>query len=1054
MNGMRQPWDYLIVTASNDLQARAYESQLALRQRLGLLCDIGHAMVVADPGGKRVGSGGSTLYCLMAVLDREARLHDSRAPDFPRERLEKLRILIVHAGGDSKRLPAYGPCGKIFVPVPGENDTAVPAALFDRLLPNLSGLPSSPAGQLLVASGDALLDMDATSVRFDSKGLTALGCHATPEAASKHGVFCAGEHGEVRLYLQKPKLSEQAAQGAINRHGQSILDVGVMSFDAEASCGILKAFEVQPDASGAWKMSPAMEKRVLAKGVDLYREICCAMGTGATAEEHRKSAKSSGSSWPDADLEFLFHALRDIPFHIQVVPRCGFLHFGTTRQVITSGLELLQRDLGSIQPGGCLNVNNAVGAEGSISGPHSWVEGCAVDAPLTLAGDNVVVGIDISEPMALPKGACLEVVAGKSPQGKKGFFIRCYHIADTFKDAIAAGGTFCGMPMIQWIGLAGAKPEDIWDATIPFDKRSLWDARVFPLAAKAEAYREWLWMHQPSTATPAHKKAFLKAPRFSAAEIAHLADQDAFHRRRQEIRASEVRHSLRRLFRLRGPFSADDLSFSLQQTRDTAGLVKDLLTDAKWHWDGGGMETFIFSRMIHSLGAAVETEARGDRATLTEVLPHAETELNGKLAQWLKSIGLDIEKGKAPAKAWARKACETAFASLNDAILASSMSVVGHPKNALRRDETAWGRAPARLELGGGWTDTPPYTLEHGGSVINTAVNLNGQPPIHCYGRVIEEPVIRLGSIDTGCHVEVRKLADLLDYRKPSDPFALVKAALAISGFSPQMSEWPARTSLKEMLVEFGGGIELTTLAGIPKGSGLGTSSIIGTVIVAVLARMMGRNLTQRELFHQVLRLEQALTTGGGWQDQIGGGVGGTKLTVTQPGLFPDPHIHYVPNDVLDPKLNGGATLLYYTGITRLAKNILQQVVGGYLNRDRTIMSALSQEHDVAKLLAEALALKDAARFGGLIDEAWRLQKRLCGEVTNERIESLLHRVRPHIHGARILGAGSGGFLLMICKSPSHAASIRSMLEAEPLNDRARFFDFDINHQGLEVTTC
>ena len=78
----------------------------------------------------------------------------------------------------------------------------------------------------------------------------------------------------------------------------------------------------------------------------------------------------------------------------------------------------------------------------------------------------------------------------------------------------------------------------------------------------------------------------------------------------------------------------------------------------------------------------------------------------------------------------------------------------------------------------------------------------------------------------------------------------------------------------------------------------------------------------------------------------------------------------------------------------------------------------------------------------------------MCGEVTNERIESLLSRVRPHIHGARILGAGSGGFLLMICKSATHAASIRSLLEAEPLNDRARFFDFDINQKGLEVTTC
>ena len=50
--------------------------------------------------------------------------------------------------------------------------------------------------------------------------------------------------------------------------------------------------------------------------------------------------------------------------------------------------------------------------------------------------------------------------------------------------------------------------------------------------------------------------------------------------------------------------------------------------------------------------------------------------------------------------------------------------------------------------------------------------------------------------------------------------------------------------------------------------------------------------------------------------------------------------------------------------------------------------------------------------------------------------------------------AGSGGFLFMICKSPQDAARVRQMLEQEPLNDRSRFFDFEINHAGLEVTTC
>lgn len=162
------------------------------------------------------------------------------------------------------------------------------------------------------------------------------------------------------------------------------------------------------------------------------------------------------------------------------------------------------------------------------------------------------------------------------------------------------------------------------------------------------------------------------------------------------------------------------------------------------------------------------------------------------------------------------------------------------------------------------------------------------------------------------------------------------------------------------MLAEFGGGLEMTTLVGIPKGSGLGTSSILGAVILAVVNRLMGRALDQRRLFHDVLRLEQALTTGGGWQDQAGGGVGGAKITSTLPGLIPAAHIHYVPSDLLDPKMNGGSTLLYYTGMTRIAKNILEQIVGGYLDRDRSIMQALAEEHLVARQIADALSRKDA----------------------------------------------------------------------------------------------
>ena len=170
MSGSAEPWDYLIVTASNDEQASAYERQLRLRDKLGFLSQVGRVLVVPDPEGRRVGSGGSTICCLLRILQDELAhapepLHGRAAWE---EVFRRLRILIVHAGGDSKRLPIYGPCGKIFIPVPGEDDSALVTSLFDRQLPTYLALPPGEPnqGQIVVTSGDVLLQFDPGQVRF------------------------------------------------------------------------------------------------------------------------------------------------------------------------------------------------------------------------------------------------------------------------------------------------------------------------------------------------------------------------------------------------------------------------------------------------------------------------------------------------------------------------------------------------------------------------------------------------------------------------------------------------------------------------------------------------------------------------------------------------------------------------------------------------------------------------------------------------------------------------------------------------------------------------
>jgi galactokinase/mevalonate kinase-like predicted kinase len=1061
MHPIAKPWDFLIVTASNAAQASAYQAQLALRRELGLLAGVEQVLVVADPPLQRIGSGGSTVLCLCEVL---ARVGVSTAgPSSWLAALRQLRVLIVHAGGDSRRLPAYGPCGKIFIPVPGESDSAIAPTLFDRQIEAYLALPPMPGGvgQIVITAGDVLLGFDPSAVRFADAGITGLGSHAAPEQAAKHGVYCTvpggnATGGRVRLYLQKPSVDEQQRQQAIDRYGQSVLDIGVIAFDAATAVGLLESCGVQlsPNADGKLAWSGEVGTAIQTLGLDFYREICCALGRDVTPEHHRQSARGSGSKWSDALLESFFQAFSPVPFTAQVLPHCSFLHFGTTRQIIDSGVELLLEQRGVVQSNSVLSINNDIRESGGLVGREAWVEGCTITAPLTVAGENVVVGLEVNQPLSLPAGAAIDVQSGRNRAGRPVWFVRCYGTRDGFKESIDAGATFCNRPMSQWLELIGAKPADVWPVEVPESQRSLWNARVFPAVRSVHEFSQWIWMFDP-IGPAVGKSAWLNADRYSSAEILELAEPDAFYERRSAIRAGKVSRSLRRLFRLGSGFSAADLARVLIQSADPPGALHQILTEARWYHrengePGNSLEAFVFARIIHSLGQAVESIAPSGGAG--QMLSRLDDLLTEKERLWLGELQL-LPGGHQSPLSWAQRAQSAAFDDLGRTII-SGEAAAQHPVQQLRSDEIVWGRAPARLDLGGGWSDTPPYSLEHGGSVVNAAIDLNGQPPIHCYGRVIPESVIRIGSIDLGTRIELTELGALMDFRKANSEYGLVKAALALSGFSPDAGRWPEGITLAKMLELFGGGIELTTLAAVPKGSGLGTSSIMGAVICSVIARMMGRQLTQRELFYSVLKLEQALTTGGGWQDQIGGVVDAVKVVTTDAGLIPDARVHYVPADVLDPHANGGCTLLYYTGITRLAKNILQQVVGRYLNRDRQAMATLKQIRALPPLVADAMSRKDLAGFGELIDVAWRLNKQLDPNSTTPEIDSMLQRVRTHIHGAKLLGAGGGGFLLMVARSPADAAAIRRMLEESPPNPRARFFEFSLNRTGLAVNVC
>ena len=97
------------------------------------------------------------------------------------------------------------------------------------------------------------------------------------------------------------------------------------------------------------------------------------------------------------------------------------------------------------------------------------------------------------------------------------------------------------------------------------------------------------------------------------------------------------------------------------------------------------------------------------------------------------------------------------------------------------RDQIVWGRSPVRIDLAGGWTDTPPYCLYAGGNVVNVAIELNGQPPLQVYIKPSDTHKIILRSIDLGAMEVISSWDELRDYNKVGSPFSIPKAALALA---------------------------------------------------------------------------------------------------------------------------------------------------------------------------------------------------------------------------------------------------------------------------------
>jgi fucokinase len=543
-------WDWLIVTASNDLQAAAYRSLLKAREGSPLLASFERWQVIPDPAGQRVGSGGSTVFCLMEIASKIMK-----EAFFPVDSWEKLgellssqRVMIIHAGGDSRRLPAYAPCGKLFVPIPNcheviEEASGYSFSLFDRLLSDLAQLPGGKEGrgQYLVVSGDALLLYNPNEIRFEFSGLTAVGVSRPLNECLRHGVLCADADARVRFYLQKPTRQLMESSGALLNSNQGLLDAGLMSFDAQFAIKLMQSLEIQFSSEKKLKWNNSFLSLTMEKGLDFYREICCALGTESSFGHYLHSVRQSGSFWPEAELDSLYRGLKDLPFYCQIVSWCDFLHFGASAQLISSAQSLIVWNSKTKEEASReFVINSRLRSSDLLVGKSYWIEGCQIEDQLLLEGENVLTGLTIQKAQRFPLGCCLDISEGVQPNGSSCWFIRPYGINDSFKESLKGKGTFCNLLLKEWLAKSEIEPEWVWDNFEEEEKCTLWNARLFPALGNPADYQDWLWYYEPEKAhnNPSLIDRFLNTPRYDCSTIARLVDLDKFHVRRLVLNCS------------------------------------------------------------------------------------------------------------------------------------------------------------------------------------------------------------------------------------------------------------------------------------------------------------------------------------------------------------------------------------------------------------------------------------------------------------------------------------------------------------------------------------
>jgi D-glycero-alpha-D-manno-heptose-7-phosphate kinase len=315
-------------------------------------------------------------------------------------------------------------------------------------------------------------------------------------------------------------------------------------------------------------------------------------------------------------------------------------------------------------------------------------------------------------------------------------------------------------------------------------------------------------------------------------------------------------------------------------------------------------------------------------------------------------------------------------------------------------------KTPFRISFCGGGTDLKEYYFKTQGSVVSTAIDK------HMY-------VTAKDYFDTNkIFLKYSRTELVSKVDKVKHP--IIREALKMTGVLR--------------------GVEVTSMAGIPSATGLGSSSAFAVGLLNALYAYLDEHKSPEQLAKEACRIEiDILKQPIGKQDQYIAAYGGFRHIAFNPDETVNLELMVLPKS-LKEELESNLILLY-TGITRKASEILYEQKKNTSNKKLF----LDKMKDLSFELKDSLIKKDITRFGELLNKNWEYKKKLASRITNPVIDRYYDvAMKSGALGGKILGAGGGGFMLFYCEARKQNALIKNL-------SSLRHVPFRFESQGTRI---